>query len=114
MIVSYKCCLFRIWGPPGAWGPGAWATMAPLLICYWLCRPISKKWKKTECSRFRNTELIFSEIHCDNVGYDILCDIVVMLCVLSSYHSYEILFVEMLCVLISVLASYVYAFSEPN
>ena len=27
-----KNCLLRIWGPPGARGPGARAPMAPLLI----------------------------------------------------------------------------------
>ena len=32
MIMSYKLCLLRMWGPPGARGPGARAPMAPLLI----------------------------------------------------------------------------------
>ena len=30
-----KNCLLRIWGPPGARGPGARAPMAPLLIRHW-------------------------------------------------------------------------------
>ena len=31
-----KNCLLRIWGPPGARGPGARAPMAPLLIRHWV------------------------------------------------------------------------------
>ena len=35
MIMSYKFCLLRMWGPPEARGPGARAPMAPLLIRHW-------------------------------------------------------------------------------
>ena len=68
--------------------------------------------RRQRTNRFRNTfvpssinlynrklaELIFYDIQCDYVGYDILYDIVIMLCMLSSCHSYVMLSVEMLCV----------------
>ena len=34
-MIVLKKCLLRIWGPPGARGPGARAPMAPLLIRHW-------------------------------------------------------------------------------
>ena len=56
-------------------------------------------------------ELIFYGIDYDNVGYDILCDIVIMLC--TCYRPITVnTFVEILSVFINVL--YVYAFSEPK
>ena len=59
--------------------------------------------------QFRNVYL------CDNVGNDILCDIVIILCMLSSYHSVLCEVCDIICgnvVFINVL--YVYACSEPK
>ena len=36
VIMSYKFCLLRIWGPPEARGPRARAPLAPLLIRHWV------------------------------------------------------------------------------